>query len=179
MDIHLKASRGFTLIELLVVVGIIGILASIVLVPLNSAKAKGKDARIISDVNQLKIQIESDGWGSDYSNAFTPSDRNYSLGNAQSSSTYTILTSDALSNAPQGTSICQSTLTSNNGSFDSNAAITVVNDGIAENSQWAITPKRYSIWGKLSTGGYFCVDSSGNTRNGTTNIPNEMTPMCQ
>jgi prepilin-type N-terminal cleavage/methylation domain-containing protein len=48
-----KFKKGFTLIELLVVIAIIGILASIVLVSLNSARMKGRDARRVSELQEM------------------------------------------------------------------------------------------------------------------------------
>jgi len=67
MTINFK--HGFTLIELLVVIAIIGILASVVLASLNTARSKGSDAAIKSNINNARAQAEL--YYDSYPNAYT------------------------------------------------------------------------------------------------------------
>lgn len=57
-DFSAKNVRGFTLIELLVVIAIIGILSSVVLASLNSARTKARDTRRVSDLKQIQVALE-------------------------------------------------------------------------------------------------------------------------
>ena len=54
----MRKNRGFTLIELLVVIAIIGLLSTLAVVALNSARAKSRDAKRVSDIKSLQTALE-------------------------------------------------------------------------------------------------------------------------
>jgi prepilin-type N-terminal cleavage/methylation domain-containing protein len=146
-----KFSRGFTLIELLVVIAIIGILASIVLVSLNSARNKGKDVRIISDIRQVGTQLETEASASG----------SYLVG---STLCVTAIGSNgaATINATQGNCLTlNSDATSNGGTLSVQTAA----------ASGATSFSGYAVYGTLNAGGYFCADSTGSTTQKTTAVP--------
>jgi len=54
----MNKKRGFTLVELLVVIAIIGLLSTLAFISLNSARAKARDAKRVSDVRQIQSALE-------------------------------------------------------------------------------------------------------------------------
>jgi prepilin-type N-terminal cleavage/methylation domain-containing protein len=58
MEKDTRRGAGFTLIELLVVIAIIGLLATIILVSLNGATGRSRDAQRASDLHTIETALE-------------------------------------------------------------------------------------------------------------------------
>ena len=146
---------GFTLIELLVVIAIIGILASIILVSLNSARKKGSDTRVIADVQQIRDALETGYNGSAYPD-LTNTGVTAATSNTQNTS-YTCWVSNWTNAGPQNNAI----------STQANDACAQggTNDIFINTAGTGATINAYAIYGKLvsNTSGYFCIDSTGKT----------------
>lgn len=134
-------SKGFTLIELLVVIAIIGILSSVVLVSLNSARNKGKSAAIQTEVGQVRTALEA-GYTTSY-NIGTP---NVTTG--------LVDTAAAPWNAPPLSTILTK-IDELNGSRTFKVAGTSGSTG-------------FSIYAEYDPAGYFCVASNGTTKDVST-----------
>ncbi len=132
--------RGFTLIELLVVIAIIGILASVILASLNSARAKGTDAAVKSDLENARPQAEIyyDGKGNTYLSACSTATSATPVGGIN-----TMMTDAASKN---GTTLVTTLATAGT------ATTTVCHDSA---TGWAAAAPTKSVTG------YWCVDSTG------------------
>jgi len=131
--------KGFTLIELLVVVAIIGILASVVLASLNTARAKGADAAVKADMANIRAQAEI--WYDDNGNKYN--DTKTTAANCTDGATFTGMFNDPNIKAAIAQIKTQA------------AAVAVCNTDNVDGQKWAISVTA------LKGGGPWCVDNSG------------------
>ena len=122
----LKLSRGFTLVELLVVISIIGILATLLLLQLGTARSKARDATRIAHVNQVRSAVE-----------FYFDDN----GSYFASTTMTPLSPKYLQQIPRDPLATDCT----NNVYDGRVSGAAQCYGYA----WTVVPPRYQVWAEL------------------------------
>ncbi|MEN9621939.1 MAG: hypothetical protein RLZZ67_373 [Candidatus Parcubacteria bacterium] len=110
----MNKTKGFTLIELLVVIAIIGILSSVVLASLNTARGKGADAAIKSSLNNMRAQAENvydSASPNSYANVCSDSVILNALAAAKSAAGVTTATADATAVSSATVAACHATST--------------------------------------------------------------------
>jgi prepilin-type N-terminal cleavage/methylation domain-containing protein len=160
-----RFTRGFTLIELLVVIAIIGILASVVLVSLQSARKKGNDTRVIAGVQQIRTALEANFNANNSYPDLTLVGAPHFFADLPTGNIGTIITDIIAQQNAGGLSgtVAYGVNAAHTASFGANSSVIITKDSSSP-------AKGYAIYAKLpSSGVAFCMDGTGNTK--TTTYP--------
>lgn len=169
------AASGFTLIELLVVIAIIGVLASIVLAAVNNSRGQGNNARIKQETIQVRnaLELSRNPTGSYPNTSIAPNAVNSPFCGHNA----------AIGGDANASPIAADIIKLNGGiapivsqyygtPFPANVGFVVFTDANTTNSgACSGTPTlatKYAVYGLFGSAGtmtgYFCADSSGNTK---------------
>ncbi len=144
MQKKLSSMRGFTLIELLVVIAIIGILSAVVLASLNTARQKGSDAAVKTDITTVRTQAaiyysDKSNYGSGVGVAATKTVTGATFTAVTSSMFFDPTTVKALTQALKDGAGSVSYAVGKNGST-------------------------YAVAAKLNNGSWYCTDANGTAK---------------
>lgn len=146
--------RGFSLMELLVVIAIIGVLSSVILASLGSARQRGNDAAIKTNLSTLQVQAEV------YS---------YNVGSNTYGSAVLSGRCDVGSSMFGADATIKSALSAIS-STESCASVAACSGGLGKAMNCTVhnvaspLDVSYAVFAKLSSGAYWCIDSTGANR---------------
>ncbi|MEK7510757.1 MAG: type II secretion system protein [Patescibacteria group bacterium] len=142
----MRSSSGFTLIELLVVVAILGILSSVVLGSLNTARDRAQDAAVRSNLSSVRSQAQlyHEANGNSYNGLC---DNTGAVGGVDT--VYTLISAAVFVTGGSTIGTGPTTLT----------------DGTCN-----ATPDDWATEVALKTEGFYCIDSMGNATTSDTSF---------
>jgi prepilin-type N-terminal cleavage/methylation domain-containing protein len=150
----MKRRSGFTVLELLIVIAIIGLLASVVLVAVNSSRGAAVDASIKQTLSSLRAQgvLYYDSHNQSYCDPVPCDSGAISLGSC--SVLNSVFWDDSSNMHSINPGIVSASFAYD--PIDGNGALC----SLEENGE------RWSVQHELKVGGFWCVDSVGNSKAG-------------
>lgn len=173
--------RGFTLIELLIVIAIIGILAAVIIVSVNTARSKASNTRMLAQVAQMRVLFELSLANNTYVDIVGDSTHIDQLSTTSASlpNIEALLCDIGKLNGYTAAVTDDITLTCE-GLPNQHTGVIIYSNS----TDWGVSD--YAVYATSSPSGYVCVDSFGHTNSTSTvsmpdfaSIADPATALCQ